>query len=38
MVLHPQVIQGMDVSGWDDFVDMTIVGEELVYATEETGR
>ena len=31
MQVYPLTIQGLAVSGWDDFVDLTIVGGEVVY-------
>ncbi|NCC25798.1 MAG: amidohydrolase [Deltaproteobacteria bacterium] len=31
MIEHPLTIEGLEVSGWDDFVDMTVVGGQAVY-------
>lgn len=38
MLVYPLTIQGLEVSGWDDFVDMTIVGGAVVYERGRKGR
>ena len=38
MQVYPLTIQGLAVSGWDDFVDLTIVGGEVVYEGARKGE